>query len=277
MENIKKVFVFGDSYMAGQELVQCELPSLMDTVERVTGKKHQVDQQHGNVIDPDPQSISRWYSYEKRHTQRNHQLSTGGRIAKKLDADLYNYARPGYSNNTILASVAQHAHEFDEHSLVIVGITGLFRSTDYNIDSRVDQMYCQSFASGGRDIFAERFEKQCIDETEKYISGCAEILSIRQILGDVPNVFIDSFAQFTENVFQDPSDVRLRLEVRPDYQMFVDRLYHSVSSICMNTNFTHAKLKLITNKKIIQHNCLWGHYNVHVHEQMADDIVLEKT
>tara|TARA_R100000005_G_C4901947_1_gene143693 strand:+ start:113 stop:694 length:582 start_codon:yes stop_codon:yes gene_type:complete len=60
-------------------------------------------------------------------------------LSDNLGAELKNYSLYGYSNYSIVKTIAEHLHEIDKEDIVVVGTSSPFRLLRYNkIDGQID-------------------------------------------------------------------------------------------------------------------------------------------
>ena len=137
MKKIEKVFVFGDSFQYGSELLQALIPDFDIKLKEKTGLTIQPNG-IANNSESDPNfhnnlaEICSDYFGSEIHEKKCHSLSMGGLVAEHLNVTQYfNYSRPAMSQIGILTRLLQHYNEIDDSSLVIFGLTAMNRKTRF--------------------------------------------------------------------------------------------------------------------------------------------------
>lgn len=205
---IKKIIVFGDSYMYGTELPQDD-SDIKPRIEKIV---------EGMPRDPISGAIpirmlnsvhfdALWdielstpdYEY------RCHRYSIGGILTQHYGIETYkNYAWAGYSNTAIMSEIIEHLGEIGPDTLVIVGLTYPSRTTRLNEPTDYGKTKSfNNFSSLAKNKDHRKFIELAFeyddDMLTKYLNVINFISFIDNVLSGVPHIIIDPINIFREN------------------------------------------------------------------------------
>lgn len=194
---IDSVWIFGDSYMYGQELPFHD-PAL---------RKQLLDSLGNPVLDsaellsePITQKLfDRMSQVEKsidNYAMLCNQHSMGGYLAGRLGVPCINRARGGYSNDAIMAELINNRSKITADSLVIVGMTYPARETQLCRQDGQGYIACfNNYSAFAKDRQHEQYLSLSTqfgnDMLTKYLHATNHVSRIRELLLGIQHVVID--------------------------------------------------------------------------------------
>ena len=227
VQSIKRVVVYGDSFSAGDELLQpdfaefiqaqCDAAGLkwLDTgkIEYPTSKSGQAKLNairqtvNNDLLQEHYGRCSHGHRVERT---AEFQYTYGARLAERLGVPVVNYARGGNSALGIYTNVRNSLLDYDQSTLVLIGGTFVNRrsrlSTPVTIpdDSTQDQRilnhlhsyknYLPNHKGGNGDEYTKYRQMDILygdDAYFQYTSYLAQLRDLDNYLGDVPHIFVD--------------------------------------------------------------------------------------
>lgn len=208
---IKKLVVFGDSYMYGTELPQDD-PDLYPKIENIVA-----DLPRDPVSGAIPIGLLRSSHFDALwnlemstpdYEYRCHNYSIGGIIKRHLGLEVYNnYAWAGYSNEATMVELIKNRGLIDNETLVIVGITFPTRTTRLNEETGYNKIRTfNNFSSLSKNKDHEKFIELSFKYDNDIMTKCLQVINfisfVKRELNGIPHIIIDPV-----NIFRDNPDL----------------------------------------------------------------------
>lgn len=142
MKKHSDIFIFGDSFMAGDELASTQIPNFTDIIQQKFPKETiKVDRTGTLLLDKLKDRGSVWNFiksyvddyYDGKTTEVDKSLTFGNKFAEKINMPVYNLATAGASYVRIMESIVSN-HDLIKSSpspLILVGTTGPDRKSHF--------------------------------------------------------------------------------------------------------------------------------------------------
>lgn len=230
--NIKRIVTFGDSFVAGDELLQdkyiTELTAIVNKYPSLyvsdSGKiettKNKNTREPARLVnkfieDNEGGPVAVWANQYK--------LTFGYKLAEKLNVPAINYARGANSNIGIFKNIVDNIENLDSETFVIIGSTFIGRTSRLvNSSADSDEVYNELFsytsflphvAPGNRskehELFRELDSEFGDDWYFRYLQYFAQLEAIKYMLEsrNIPFYFIDTVDAHSEKQFKTTFDV----------------------------------------------------------------------
>lgn len=208
---VSKIFSFGDSYVAGDELASAMIPNLKTQLELLNPKNvfyedsgsvdAKLTKNMKKIID-DIQSLTcRHYKSWTTVDLINRQLSFSNLVASKMGIECKNYAKGGASLVHILASIIRHLPEIKQepNPFVLVGMTGTLRNSHFikteNETDNIKILYLSDLSDEYK-ILNMKFGD---DSMARLHHKFAYIYGISHLLKDIPHLILDTWGDITSD------------------------------------------------------------------------------
>ena len=292
------LFVFGDSFMYGEETYQhhFEQKHFLRSVAKAIGRKELLLDQMG-IPSPDFNNKERniylkFISDIKTHpdTPRPDYYSVGNLLAKELDIPCYNFAMNGNSNNTIFKDFLDQLDIINENSIVIVGVTEPNRKSYYSMHLEKENKVknystsCWSHIQGNKDFQKYRDLDFVFgdDTTAQVLQTYAYISTMKTLANEkgCDNIFfIDPFNYFCPNKYHPNIPWHFIKEKSLDVDLLEEYAHHNLLEKLKQElhklfikGFSYVFEPVQSENLSVQ--CLNGHYSKYTYEKYTKDILL---
>ena len=284
--NIKQIVVFGDSFMAGDELLQNKhLDNIIPILDRYnasisTSGKVQAETKKIKHIKEEVNNYFRKV-YPNFEDQRRAEFKEtyASKLGEHLDVPVINYARPGNSNLGIYESFLQFRSKIDNNTLVLIGTTYVNRFTKLNLNAKiletnqylneqqiVNVLYGWDTTIPHHSSKANEKKHKTFYELDmefgndgyfKYLQFISTLYSMKYMLGDTPHYFLCntgshtvSFIDLAKDLFLIPPHKRYYLKEELDKLILPYSLQECGDSV---------------QEQNLRYSALFGHLNSTVH------------
>ena len=292
------IFIFGDSFMAGDELATDTITDIKSVLSKQFPKETFEIHNTGLLLLQKIKNLAEVMNFIDSYTneyfnknadQECRNLSFGNKLANKLGIPAHNYASGGASFVRILDSIMLHIDEIHaaKRPLVLVGLTGVDRpskfmkdfeygSTKTNIHTTI-LSFSNPHATGGYKRRLEEYKMLNLefgdDSLSKIYHKLAFALSYKELLKNIDHVLFDNvsdiintekyFSYYCSHVFYDnltPDDFRITQANNAR-----NSLLHNISDIALADISKNAY-----NSTGEACSCLFGHPKQKYHNVVAD-------
>jgi len=287
--NIKQIVVFGDSYMAGDELLQHKhLDDIIPILDRYNGTISPGGsvQATAKNLQHIKNEVNDYFdkAYPDFMDQRRLEFKEtyASKLGERLGIPVINYARPANSNIGIYESFLQFKSRIDNNTLVLIGTTYINRFTKlasnaiiHETNQYLKDRQIREVLYGWETIlpFSRKAEKKLDTFYEldmefgndgyfKYLQFISALYSMKYMLGDIPHYFLCNtgshstmFARLANELYLIPPHKRYYLKEELDKLIFPYSL-QQCKDVLMDQNRPYS--------------ALFGHLNADVHTHYSD-------
>lgn len=293
------IFIFGDSFMAGDELASSQIQDFPDIIQRKFPKEKVIIDKTGILVLDKIKDLAGVWNFMKRYVDEYYDgktievdksLTFGNKLAEKLNVPVHNFATPGASYVRIIESIISNMEKIkaSKRPLVLVGTTGADRRSFFekqplqylpntNIKTTIMSFDNPQLIGEAKKRF-EQYKLYDIefgdDQLSKAHQAYMYITSVKQIL-----------KEFDTIVFNTRGDL-LRDDLFYDWycsHIFYDDLSEDDIRLVQAANIREEILKNISSLSVgmIQHDledtrkvsCMLGHPLPFIHEMVSDDLL----
>jgi hypothetical protein len=288
--NIKKIITFGDSFTAGDELLQDTY--MEDILDILKSHSHIKVAKNGHaIISSEKERLTfhkdiselmldkcgdRWTEYD-----RQFEFTYSNLLAKKLEVEVVNYAKGGNSNIGIYDNVVNCIETIDSSTLLLIGSSFIGRRTRNNPQVGASnwtpkQQHLWHYKTHlplsprpGREAEHQKYIELDIEFGDdcyfSYLAYTTQLLALKSELTskNIPHYFIDATGTHTRASSSDRQNlVDDSTKKQQEYiQKTLDSVFLPVSLLDSAASATRAGFK---------HDQLFGHFSREAHKQYAN-------
>lgn len=295
---INEVYVFGDSFMYGEETYQHHfdqsefLQTVASVVDRKEIKLNDMGMPEPNFDNRERNLYMKFMADIKARpdTPGPNYYSIGNLLATELNVPCHNLAYPGNSNNIILKDFIYNLDNINKNTLILVGISDPKRKSYYNMN--VDQINkdrhcstsCWSHIHSNRD-FQKYIDLDYLfgdDATAQVLQTYAYVMTIKSLAnrnGCSEIYFIDPFNYFCPNKYHPDIPWRFIQEKSTDTKLLdeyahnklLEQIKKELSALFIR-GFDYVFESVQNDRLPVQ--CLNGHYSKYTYKKYIDAILL---
>jgi hypothetical protein len=295
-QRIKKIISFGDSFAAGDELLQDDH---RDEIEKIINSTSDIIRHGpggyfgklspGKKCKPEKfieltESVNKYIEQQYNNAKQIRDLqfshTYAGILGNTLDVPVINYARGGNSPAGIYNNIIRSKVEFSKSTLVLIGSTFVGRHTRMSTNKHhysdsplkhLRHMYeyetLLPFWQGKQNKEYSRYrelEVQYGDDTYfKYIQYLALQRSLQLYLSNIPHVFLDNSNH--KNISTD------LFKLDETKQSDIDYIISEINDVYQCSTMKASAIAL--EQLQIPHSQYFGHFSRAVHKHYADTII----
>ena len=284
-----KLFVFGDSFMYGEESHQHEFEQqqFIKDASSAVGRTIKLDK---NGVPATPFTAAETNKYIKfinemipKSGVHPNDNSIGALLSKQLNIPMLMHAQSGNSNNTIYKTFIDCLPDMTENSLVIFGISQTTRKSYYEGDW-IERHKYKHVTSCWADVTSkpswEKYQELDImfgdDATARVLQTYSYVTSAKSLCpGKI--LFIDPFHQFCDNKYH--PDIPLNY-VRSNSFDFKNYKHHNLLDHLekeFKNLFCYGISKVFEEVESDGYpiQCINGHYSKYTYEKYVEQIILK--
>jgi len=292
--NIKKIITFGDSFTAGDELLQDtymeEILEMLKSHSHIkVSKSGKLESKHS--INKFQQELSafmkdkcgdKWTEYD-----RQFEYTYSSLLAKRLGVEVVNYSRGGNSNLGIYDNVVNCIETIDSSTLLLIGSTFINRKTRWwpqaqskNWSGIHKHLYnYKTYLPGWglrhkSDIDRAPAHKKYValdlefgdDWYFSYLSFTAQLLALKAELTskNIPHYFIDTTGTHNSATTNNFSDLEFDSSTKKQ-QEYIQK---TIASVLLPVSLLDSASS--SNRAGLKHSQLFGHFSREAHKQYAN-------
>lgn len=290
--NIKQIVVFGDSFMAGDELLQNKhLDDIIPILNRYKasisdiGKLKCEEKDTRNIRDEIHSYFKKKYPNFQDQRCAEFKETYASKLGERLDVPVINYSRPGNSNIGIYESFLQFRNRIDSNTLVLYGTTYVNRYTQLKPDAVIhdtnqylkdgqitEVLYGWETTIPHHSSKADEKKHKAFYELDsifgndgyfKHLQFISTLHSIKYMLGDTPHYFLCNTGNFTSQFAYMAKTLHLIPSHKRHYiKQELDKLIVPYSLIQTGRDAFQKQCK--------PYSALFGHVNSDVHTHYSD-------
>ena len=289
--NIKQIVVFGDSFMAGDELLQNKhLDNIIPILDRYkasiapTGKLQCQQKDLRAIRDAINCYFDKEYPNPQDRRSAEFKETYASKLGERLDVPVIHYARPGTSHLGIYDSFLQFKNRIDSNTLVLIGTTYINRYTQLTPKAIIhetnqylkDEQIAEVLQSWGTTIphhssqanekkhktFYELDSVFGNDGYFKYLQFISTLYSIKYMLGDIPHYFFCNTGNHTIQFV----DLATDLHLIPPHKRYYIR--QELDKLIVPYSLQECRIAL--QEQNLPFSALFGHVNSDVHTHYSD-------
>jgi hypothetical protein len=205
---IRRVMIFGCSYMQGMELPYHDSSLKLRLLEALHYPELDATGTYKKAITRDLfDKIDRMDKSIPGYMDLCQAQSLGGTVAKKLGVPYSNLARAGHSNSAVLADIINCLADIDQHTLVLVGMTWPSRETRLSEQDPFGNIVCRNnyndvAVSSQHNLYIELRSEFGDDTLSRYLQAMNHLCTIGELLKHIPHVVIDPV-----NIYRSSQDI----------------------------------------------------------------------